>query len=170
LYSHFLCHIGNISLVITHSKLRASNRSKTHLLFFLSSLFAIAFPIYYLLFILQLYVHGECSRWPTDLMTTLCVPAPMVYFCPNGILLERAFEGLPSIHLGKPNLTNLHHLHHGLTGQRGRHCSKLLLTRVGPKKTPTSFYLITFSHNSSNFYFFLGSLPILGPLKMHLSQ
>jgi hypothetical protein len=90
--------------------------------------------------------------------------------CPNGILLERAFEGLPSIHLGKPNLTNLHHLHHGLTGQRGRHCSKLLLTRVGPKKTPTSFYLITFSHNSSNFYFFLGSLPILGPLKMHLSQ
>lgn len=110
-----------------------------------------------------IFIFSLCSSFsnlllviPTStLMTTLCVPASRVPTCAclNGILLERAFEGLPSIHLGKPNLTNLHHLHHGLTGQRGRHCSKLLLTRVGPKKTPTSSYLITFSHNSSNFDF-----------------
>jgi len=43
---------------------------------FLSFLFALAFPIYYLLFLLHLYVDWGRSRWPADSRTTLRAPAP----------------------------------------------------------------------------------------------
>ena len=52
-----------------------SNRSINIIFIFLFSL-ALVFPIYYLLFLLRLYVDWWHSRWPADLRTTLCAPAP----------------------------------------------------------------------------------------------